>query len=121
MLGCWGDHPKPKQSLMTHVMNEWPSNVEASKLSKLPLPGPDLRRSNMTWLAAHLLGDALVLRWEGVAHVAQGADPEAPLEVHLGVGVEDRPAGLAGDRLIGHHLQIQASRCLHEFDAWVLS
>ena len=60
--------------------------------------------SRVVSISWYLLRDALVLGREGVAHMAQRADPEAALEVDLCVGVEDCSTGLAGDRLVWNHL-----------------
>lgn len=51
-----------------------------------------------------LLCYALVMRWEMVPGVAEGASPDTPLVVHYGERVQDCSATLAWNRIIGQNL-----------------
>lgn len=85
--------------------------VEAS-VDDVEEDGRDLRRAGERVLDGGVLGeefggevvggDVLVVRREGVALQAEGADPQLASDVDLAVGVEDTTARLARHGLVQH-------------------
>jgi len=91
--------------------------VEAS-VDDVEEDGRDLRRTSERVLDGGVLGeelggeivggDVLVVRREGVALQAEGADPQLASDVDLAVGVEDTTARLARYGLVQHWWKIRA-------------